>query len=141
MGMSVEPKGKKRGARPELNVTPLVDVVLVLLIIFMVMTPLVVKQFWLHVPKKSEATEPVRDNGDPPAVLSLSEDGTLRINREIVAREELREKLPRIFVASGDTVLIFDAGDDVPYGDAVEVMDLARAAGALTIAVSSQKLR
>src|SRR5690606_37990229 len=115
--------------------------VLVLLIIFMVVTPLAVKQFWLHVPQKSEAKEARTDDGDPPAVLSLSKDGTLRINREPVGRDELDQRLKRIFAASGDTVLVFDAGDDVPYGDAVAVMDLARSAGALTIAVSSRELR
>lgn len=140
MGMS-DGSNRKRGARPELNVTPLVDVVLVLLIIFMVVTPLAVKQFWLHVPQKNEAKEARTDDGDPPAVLSLSRDGTLRINREPVSPDELDQKLKRIFAASGDTVLIFDAGDDVPYGDAVVVMDLARSAGALTIAVSSRELR
>ena len=50
--------GKKGRARPDMNVTPLVDVVLVLLIIFMVVTPMLAKQFWVHVPPEPEENEP-----------------------------------------------------------------------------------
>lgn len=131
-----------RRAHPELNVTPLVDVVLVLLIIFMVVTPLAVKQFWLHVPQKSaekDAEKQGRD--DAPTVLTLDADGAIRINKEIIQPEELGEKLPRIFAANGDAVIIFDAADAAPFGEAMRVMDLARAAGAVTIAVTSRELR
>lgn len=136
-------KRTTRRAQPELNVTPLVDVVLVLLIIFMVVTPMAVKQFWLHVPQKSEEVveKPPQPSEDPPAVLTLGPEGTLRINKEIIRPEDLGEKLPRIFAASGDAVLIFDAADGVAFGEAMETMDLARAAGAVTIAVSSRELR
>jgi biopolymer transport protein ExbD/biopolymer transport protein TolR len=52
-------KGKKKGrSTPDMNVTPLVDVVLVLLIIFMVITPLLAKQFWVHVPERPDEAEP-----------------------------------------------------------------------------------
>ncbi|CAD7781338.1 MAG: Biopolymer transport protein ExbD/TolR [Candidatus Methanoperedenaceae archaeon GB50] len=59
MGVDLYSGNKNKGVRPEINVTPLVDVVLVLLIIFMVITPLLVRQFWVHIPeqekKRSEA--------------------------------------------------------------------------------------
>ena len=51
-------KGRRSDVKPSMNVTPLVDVVLVLLIIFMVIAPMMVKQFWLHVPKKEAVTNP-----------------------------------------------------------------------------------
>ena len=57
MGVELQ-VGKKRRVTPHMNVTPLVDVVLVLLIIFMVITPMMVKQFWVHVPPEPEEDEP-----------------------------------------------------------------------------------
>ena len=143
MGMSVgEGRGKKPKVTPQLNVTPLVDVVLVLLIIFMVVTPLMTKQFWINVPKKADDVpqQPVADD-KPPVVLSLLADGSLRINKDAIEREDIGRRLPRIFSAQGDATLVFDAEDGANYGDAVKVMDLARAAGAVTIAVTSRELR
>lgn len=143
MGMSVgQGGGRKQKVTPQMNVTPLVDVVLVLLIIFMVVTPLMTKQFWISVPKKQEDVQQQKSDDDqPPVVLSLRADGTLRINKDPVAREELGTRLPRIFSARGDAMLVFDAEDGANYGEAVKVMDLARAAGAVTIAVSPRELR
>jgi biopolymer transport protein ExbD/biopolymer transport protein TolR len=89
MGMSVgQGGGKKHKVTPQMNVTPLVDVVLVLLIIFMVVTPLLTKQFWINVPKKDdEVQQPQPDDAKPPAVLSLAADGSLRINKDPIERE------------------------------------------------------
>ncbi len=143
MGMSVgQGGGKKHKVTPQMNVTPLVDVVLVLLIIFMVVTPLLTKQFWINVPKKAdEVKQPLPDDSKPPVVLSLAANGTLRINKDTIRRDDIGRRLPRIFSAQGDATLVFDAEDGAPYGEAVKVMDLARAAGAVTIAVSSRELK
>jgi biopolymer transport protein ExbD len=136
--MAFEVGGKaSHGRRPSMNVTPLVDVVLVLLIIFMVVTPLLTKKFWVHVPIKEEPQEPQAPlpPEQQPVVLMLGKDGTLRINREEVKREELPRRLARIFAARGDRTLFFDAEEGAAFGPAVEAMDLARGAGAFTIAV------
>jgi len=122
---------------PEMNVTPLVDVVLVLLIIFMVMTPLLDRKFWVHVPRqeKQMVEKKVLDNEEnQPLVLQLAADRTIRINGADVTIEELPARLKRMFAAKNDHVLFFDAADEVPLGLAVEVMDLARDGGAVTIA-------
>ena len=139
MGMSVG----QRGARvaPQMNVTPLVDVVLVLLIIFMVVTPLMTRQFWVHVPKKADEQAQPPDDAKAPVVLSLAADGTLRVDKDPIGRDELGRRLPRIFSAQGDATLVFDAEDGANYGEAVQVMDLARAAGAVTIAASPRELK
>ena len=141
MGRSAGGRGGGGRVTPQLNVTPLVDVVLVLLILFMVVTPLLTGQFWVAVPRRAdEAQQRPADDTEPPVVLSLAADGTLRINRDAIARDEIGKRLPRIFSARGEAVLVFDAADGANYGEAVQVMDLARAAGAVTIAVSSRAL-
>lgn len=137
MGIS---HGKKSAVAPSMNVTPLVDVVLVLLILFMVVTPLLSKQVWLNLPVKDDraAPPPPADN-DKPVVLTVDKDGVVRINRDEVSRAELKQRLPRIIAARADAVIYFDAADDAPYGLTVDVMDVARQAGARSIAILTEK--
>lgn len=137
--MAFEVGGKRGAVRPSMNVTPLVDVVLVLLIIFMVITPLLTKQFWLHVPKKDDkANVAPPSDALPPVVLAVRPDGTLQIGTEPVATSELQGKLKRIFAARHEHVLFFGADGKVPFGRAMEALDLARGAGAATIAVLTE---
>ncbi|MDI1434386.1 ExbD/TolR family protein [Polyangium sorediatum] len=143
MGMNVSSGGKKGGAvAPTMNVTPLVDVVLVLLIIFMVVTPLLNKQLWLNLPKKDDdaKNEPPPPDADKPVVLTVDAKGAIRINQTEVSRAELRDRLTRIFAARADKLLYFDAADDAPYGITVEVMDIAKRGGAKGIAILTEKL-
>ena len=126
-----------KGVTPSMNVTPLVDVVLVLLIIFMVVTPLLTKQFWVHTPKQEkEEVTPEQANQDPtpPLVLRVDADRAITVNGTPVDVAELAERLKRMFAARDDHILFFDAADDAPYGFTVEVMDKAREGGAVTIA-------
>ena len=140
MGMNVGGSGKNRVA-PQMNVTPLVDVVLVLLIIFMVVTPLLTKKMWLHVPKKdkveNEAPPPPSPDAAKPVVLTYDRDGTIRINAQVVTREDLSQKVTRVLAARPEPLVFFDAQNDAAYGEAVEIMDLAREGGA-TIAVLTE---
>ena len=138
MGMNLSSGGQKH-ATPAMNVTPLVDVVLVLLIIFMVVTPMLTKTFWLNLPKKDTAEAPPPSvDADKPVVLTVDAEGVVRINKQVVERRELRDKLQRIFAARRDQILVFDAGDAVPYGVAAEVMDIARTGGARTISLLTE---
>ena len=135
--------GDAKGVTPSMNVTPLVDVVLVLLIIFMVVTPLLTKQFWVHTPKQEkEEVTPEQANQDPtpPLVLRVGADRAVSVNGTPVEVAELSERLKRMFAAREDHILFFDAADDAPYGFTVEVMDRAREGGAVTIAALTNAL-
>ena len=135
--------GHGRGVAPQMNVTPLVDVVLVLLIIFMVITPLLSKNFWIHLPKqeKEEVTrQELQADPTPPLVLHVGAGRVIQVNGTEVPFEELRERLKRMFAARDDHILFFDAADDAEYGFAVEAMDQARAGGAVTIATLTSAL-
>jgi len=142
MGMDIGSSGGKRGrATPSMNVTPLVDVVLVLLIIFMVVTPLMAKQFWIHLPNKVEKEEPPPSADDDTAVVVVvTKAGEILINREPVPEPAFQDKLHRVLAAKRQRTVFFDADEDADFGVAVHAMDLARGGGADTIAVVTQPL-
>jgi biopolymer transport protein ExbD/biopolymer transport protein TolR len=142
MGMNLE-TGKKKGVTPEMNVTPLVDVVLVLLIIFMVITPLLTKNFWVHTPKQEKEEvekQQLTEDPNPPLVLRVAKANKVNVNGTEVPLEELPDRLRRMFAAREDHILFFDAQDEVEYGFAVQVMDKAREGGAVTIAALTTAL-
>jgi biopolymer transport protein ExbD len=139
MGFNVGGDGK--GApRPNVNVTPLVDIVLVLLIIFMVMTPMMTKTFWLNVPKEQDDKTPPPPSNvkNEPLVLTVDKSGVIRINKTVLEKHEIGSRLPRMLAAKQMKVVYFDAHNDTPYGSAMEAMDLARAAGARSIALLTE---
>jgi biopolymer transport protein ExbD/biopolymer transport protein TolR len=125
-----------------MNITPLVDVVLVLLIIFMVVAPLLDKQIWLRIPKKDddiEKNDPPPD-ADKPVVLTVDSKGAVRVNQNLIDRGELRGRLRKIFAGRADQTLYFDATDDAPYGVTVQVMDIAKQGGAKGITILTEKV-
>src|SRR5689334_19235356 len=98
MAMEVGSGGGKPGrATPSMNVTPLVDVMLVLLIIFMVITPLLAKQFWLYLPNKPDPNEveppTPPDESQLPVVVVVMKSGEIRIGGETVPLDQLAVKL------------------------------------------------
>ncbi len=85
----------------DINITPMVDVVLVLLIIFMVVTPLLTKQFWLNLPKddKSDVAPPPLRDADQPVVLTVDAQGTIRVVVQadgVEVADEQRERRPGV---------------------------------------------
>ena len=133
----------KAAPTPNVNVTPLVDIVLVLLIIFMVMTPMMTKTFWLNLPKKpdvAQQTPPPPNQKNEPLVLTVDKAGVIRVNKTVLEKEQIAERLPRMLAAKKMKVLYFDAHDETPYGAAMEAMDLARAAGARSIALLTESV-
>src|SRR4051812_7359432 len=131
MAMDIGGGGGKPGrAVPSMNVTPLVDVVLVLLIIFMVITPMLAKQFWIHLPNKIEKDQPVDTPDDQqPVVVLVTKKGEIQINREVVAKADFSKKLHGVLAFKGQRTVFFDAEDDANFGDAVEALDLSRGGG------------
>jgi len=124
-----------------MNVTPLVDVVLVLLIIFMVVTPLMAKQFWIHLPNKPEkAEQPTPDDKNENVVVTVTKSGDILINRDVVPEAEFTTRLHRVLAFKGQRTIFFDADEEAEFGKAVKTMDMARGGGAETIAVVTEPL-
>lgn len=145
MAMEVGSGGNKPGrASPSMNVTPLVDVMLVLLIIFMVITPLLAKQFWLYLPNKPEHEDTPPTPPDPnevqPVVVMVMRSGEIRLGGESVALDQLAVKLKRKLAAAAERTVFFDAEDDAAFGISMKAMDEARKGGGARIVVLTDKL-
>ncbi len=123
--------------RSDINITPLVDVVLVLLIIFMVMTPMLLKEIILTVPEKAdvEVAPPATANQ---VVISLSREGTIQINREPIVEAQLTERVHELMVSRSEKLVFFDIDEDANYGEAMHVMDVCRGAGAKTVGIMTK---
>jgi biopolymer transport protein TolR len=126
MGMSGGNKGQGRVTMSEINVTPMVDVMLVLLIIFMVTAPLIQQGVKVNLPE-AKAT-PV-EAADKKLVLSIDTSRRVFIGDAEVELSELEKKLAANAKAQADKEVYLHADRDVPYGVVVEVMAAAQRAG------------
>jgi biopolymer transport protein ExbD len=126
------------GVRSDINITPLVDVVLVLLIIFMVATPMLIKDLDLTVPEKAETTIATPTTANQ-IVVSVTKEGQVQINREPIAESQLTEKIHDLLASRSQKLVFFDIDDDAIYGDAIHVMDVARGAGAKTLGIMTKQ--
>ncbi len=125
--------GAKKGIRGEINVTPLIDVVLVLLIIFMVLTPSMLKHLDPVIPKKAD--DNVMPSAETPIIVEYTAKRALTVNGEPVRPEQLADSLAGRLRQDRQKVVFFKADDDAPYGEVVRLMDVARGSGAKTLAV------
>jgi biopolymer transport protein TolR len=148
MGMQVG-TGAKKGVQPAVNMTPLIDVVLVLLIIFMVLTPQMLKQLAVNVPKKAEQDQPV-DLASDQLIVSLGPDHKILVNNEPFGKVkavagarydtgDFGGKLKQLLSKRRSKVVFFNIDDDANYGEAVRVMDVSRGAGAKTLGIMTKE--
>jgi len=138
MGMNVGGGSSKH--KSDINVTPLVDIVLVLLIIFIVLTPVMMHQISIEVPRKLSAEEDPTVASKQITVLVRADD-TVQIsdgrdlNKEIPRVELAKTLRPLIEEKKTEKVVFVDFDDQVLYGDAVSVMDTVRGVGAEKVAL------
>ena len=116
----------------EINVTPFIDVMLVLLIIFMVAAPLATVDVLVNLPS---STAPPQQRPPKPLYLTLKPDLSLTLGNEPIERPTLRAALDRATNGDKSMPIFFRADKVVAYGDLMEVMNLLRAAGYLKVAL------
>jgi biopolymer transport protein TolR len=124
MAMAV---GSGQGMKSDINITPFIDVLLVLLVIFMITQPMLRKVLEIQVPKEeqSEATKQRSDN----IVILIDSAGALAINTQPVTRDGLLAKFHEIYDNRPEKLLFIKVDNRRPYKDVIEVIDVARGAG------------
>jgi biopolymer transport protein ExbD len=137
MATSFLPEGDEPGGIvAEINITPLTDVFLVLLIIFMVTSSVIA-----HTGKKVDLPEATQHTQTPPQAVSvtLTADGIVQVNDKVVRLEDLRAHLEVALVSSEDKMVILRGDKQVVLGKAVYVLDQAQLAGAEGFALATTK--
>ncbi len=136
MGMAA---GAKKGLRSDINITPYIDILLVLLIIFMVVTP--VRQLDLKVKVPQPPPEPQAAAPPDVIVVSIGESARIAINQIPTDISVLGSKLRELYQARWNKNMFISASPRLPYGDVVKVIDISKGAGVGDIGLISEELR
>ncbi len=129
------PRGPRRRLMSEINVTPFVDVMLVLLIIFMVTAPLIQQGIDVQLPKTQ--TEGLSSSGEA-LVVTVNREGSVFVQSTEVPMQELEAKLGSIFAARGDREVFLRADKRVAYGTVAKALAILRRAGASRIGMVTE---
>ena len=125
--MAIDLGGAKGGVKADINVTPLVDVMLVLLIIMMIVAPLLQKGVDVRLPTAANTTD--KPETQDQTVVAIAADKRLFLNAVQVREAELGQKVSQILEGKTEKIVLIKADTDAPYGAVMDVMDQIRQAG------------
>ena len=131
--MAMGSGGSGSGLSSDINVTPMIDVLLVLLIIFMITLPLSRREFVVQVPPEQQPQRQQKQSSSDQIVLELRADGSYAINTQPVPLEQLDAKFHEYYDQRPAKLLFIKSAPNRKYGDIVHAMDVARGAGVQVI--------
>jgi len=126
--------GGSGGMNSDINITPFIDVLLVLLVIFMLTIPTLRKVLEIQVPKEEQSQTTTAPSTN--IVIEIKADGSMAINTQPVEKSALLAKFHEIYDVRPDKLLFIKVDNNRPYNDVIEVIDIARAGGVTVFGIA-----
>ena len=130
----------KKGYQSDINITPYIDILLVLLIIFMMVAPLKQHEHPVRVPQPAPAIQP-KDVKPDSIIIDMDLDHPIRLNQQPITLDKLESTLTEVFSRRAVKNLFIRGDSDLPYGDVFVLLDIAKRSGVADIALLEQKNR